>query len=182
MPLIRIHSSRQAPQASIWFVACALAVCPLACGGDGLLAPTENGHLSVGTWGGDTAGVIVDSALTHVHIGCTFGDVPNRIAIDSDGRFSVSGSYLLRAYPVAIGPTMPAQFTGRLTGSTLVMTVVVNDTINRTVVTRGPISVRLGVTPQLAPCPICSVKSLRARGRRPGLWWRVWQRVARNTA
>lgn len=120
--------------------------------------------LTIGTWGGDSAGVIVTDTLTHVHIGCTYGDLRGRVVLDADGRFTRAGSFLLRAYPVAIGPTMPAQFTGRVSGSTLTITVTVSDTISRTVVVRGPAVVRLGVEPKMSNCPICRTPGER-RGR-----------------
>jgi hypothetical protein len=69
-------------------------------------------ELPVGTWGGEDAGVIVAATAAHVHVGCTNGDFPAPIALDEDGRFSVAGDYLLMAYPVAVGPTMPARFAG----------------------------------------------------------------------
>ena len=82
---------------------------------------------------------------------------PDRLkaAVGPDGRFDVAGSYLLRAYPVTVGPTVPARFVGRVTGATATVTVTVNDTIERRVVVRGPVTVRLGETPSLGPCPIC---------------------------
>jgi hypothetical protein len=62
---------------------------------------------------------------------------------------------MLRAYPIAIGPSVPARFVGHLDGATLTMTVVVNDTVQHQTVTRGPVVVKLGDTPRLGPCPIC---------------------------
>ena len=127
--------------------------------------PPADGRLAIGTWGGDSTGVIVTDSVTHVHIGCTFGDIPGRVALDQDGRFTVSGSYLLRAYPIAIGPTMPAQFSGRVSGSTLTVSVTVYDTVGNTVVVRGPGSVRFGTEPRLGPCPICRVPGDRSSAR-----------------
>lgn len=34
-----------------------------------------DGLLPLGEWGGDNAGVIATDSLTHVHVGCTFGDI-----------------------------------------------------------------------------------------------------------
>jgi hypothetical protein len=114
-----------------------------------------DGALVVGTWGGDSAGMIVSDATTHLHIGCTFGDVAGRIPIDTHGEFDVSGSYLLRAYPIAVGPTLPARFVGRLDRTTVTVTVTIDDTINKQTVVRGPAVVTLGTEPRLGPCPIC---------------------------
>lgn len=120
------------------------------------------GTLRVGTWGGDAAGVIVEDTAIHVHFNCTFGDFA-RGALDGDGRFSVAGSYLLTAYPVARGPELPAQLSGvvRGGGGRLTMSVAVNDTVNKRLVALGPVTVFLGRQPNLRPCPICSVPGRR---------------------
>jgi hypothetical protein len=126
---------------------------------------TTGSVLAIGTWGGDSAGVIATDSVTHVHIGCTFGDIPRRLQLDANGQFSQAGSFLLRAYPVAVGPTMPAQFSGRVTNCSLTIVVSVNDTIAKTTVVRGPVTVRLGDAPKLANCPICHTPGDRARLR-----------------
>lgn len=137
----------------------------IACGPSSVGGPPADGLLAIGTWGGNEAGVLVADTVSHVHIGCTYGDIQGRITLDADGRFSRAGSYLLRAYPVAIGPTMPAQFVGRVTGQTLEITVTVTDTIAKTEVVRGPVSVRLGTEPTMAACPICRTPGDRSSAR-----------------
>jgi hypothetical protein len=116
---------------------------------------TSDGFLASGTWGAEGAGLIVGDSVTHLHIGCTFGDMPAPIAIGSNGSFDIAGSYVLRAYPVMIGPSLPARFVGHLSGSRLTVTVTVDDTVQRTTVIRGPVTVTFGETPKLGPCPIC---------------------------
>ena len=59
-----------------------------ACRADATDVPPADGKLAVGTWGGDSAGVIVTDTLTHVHIGCTYGDIVSRVVLDADGRFT----------------------------------------------------------------------------------------------
>lgn len=117
--------------------------------------PPSSEALNQGTWGGEGAGVIVTDTATHVHIACTFGDIPGRVAIDATGRFSIDGTYILRAFPVVAGPRLPAQFSGRLVGRTLTLAVAVNDTTTGKVVALGPVTVVYGKDPQLGPCPIC---------------------------
>jgi hypothetical protein len=99
----------------------------------------------------------VSATGAHVHFGCTYGDFPAPIAVDDEGRFSVAGDYLLTAHPVAVGPTMPAQFAGVVRGRDLVMTIAVNDTIHGELTVLGPVSVRLGEEPEMGPCPICAM-------------------------
>jgi len=132
-------------------VALAVATC------EGSPVDLEGTTLAEGTWGGDDVAAIVTDSLLHVHFGCTNGDFPAPVVLDADGRFSVSGEYLVRAYPVAIGPTMPAEIAGVVLGRDLTMTVAVNDTIEKKLVVFGPSTVRLGVEPQMGPCPICAV-------------------------
>lgn len=109
-----------------------------------------------GTWGGDTAGMIVGDSAVHFHIACTFGDVSGRIPVNTAGEFNVVGSYMLRAFPIAVGPTLPARFIGRIVGTTVTTTVIVDDTVQKRTVVRGPVMVTLGISPRLGPCPICT--------------------------
>jgi hypothetical protein len=122
-------------------------------------------ELAVGTWGGDNVGLVADESVTHVHVGCTYGDFPARIELDDDLRFSVPGEYLLRAYPVALGPPMPAQLAGVLRGNDLTLTVAVNDTIERKLVVLGPVTVTFGRDPRMGPCPICERPGDRSESR-----------------
>jgi hypothetical protein len=88
--------------------------------------------------------------------------MPGRILLDAKGRFTIDGSYVLRAFPVQVGPSLPAQFSGRVAGGTLSMAIAVNDTVERKLVAVGPITVVFGRQPQMGTCPIC-----RVPGRRP---------------
>jgi len=99
--------------------------------------------------------MIVDDTSVHFHVACTFGDVSGRIFVNSGGLFDVSGSYVLRAYPIAIGPSLPARFVGQISGLAVTLVVIVDDTVQHQRVTRGPVSVILGKDPRLGPCPIC---------------------------
>jgi hypothetical protein len=138
-------------------VGLALAVGGLLLGAcaDESLPPLPGDRLALGTWGGDDAGVIVTDSGTHVHVGCTYGDTPALVPLDADGRFTIDGSYVLRAYPIQIGPTMPAQYSGHVVGRTLTMAIAVNDTVAKQVVALGPITVTYGRTASMGPCPIC---------------------------
>jgi hypothetical protein len=102
----------------------------------------------------------------HLHVGCTFGDASGRIVLNSYGEFDVAGSYMLRAGPIAVGPTVPARFTGRLDGNTVTVTATVNDTVQKTTVVMGPVTVVFGADAKLGPCPICRKGIVEAtRGR-----------------
>ena len=109
----------------------------------------------LGTWGGDSAGLIVSDTNFHLHIGCTFGDISGQVAVDDAGNFDLRGSFQLHAYPITVGPTMPARFVGHLDRNALTVTATVTDTIGDSTVVHGPVVVELGKDPQLGPCPIC---------------------------
>jgi hypothetical protein len=87
--------------------------------------------------------------------------MPGQIPLDPGGRFTVDGSYVLRAYPVMIGPSLPAQFSGRVSGRTLTLAIAVNDTVEKKLIALGPITVIYGRTPGMGPCPICLVPRRR---------------------
>lgn len=104
-----------------------------------------------GTWGGVDAGLVAAESGAHVHIGCTLGDVRGAINLDAQGRFSVEGTYNVDAYPVDRGIVHPARFSGRVVGRVMTLSVTLADTAR----TLGPVTLRYGVQPQMAVCPIC---------------------------
>ncbi|MBK6486078.1 MAG: hypothetical protein IPF98_04215 [Gemmatimonadetes bacterium] len=132
-----------------------LAPLIVACAGSPSESVEPPARLTVGTWGADGAGVIVTGSLVHVHIGCTKGDFPLPALLDSEGRFNVPGSYILRAYPVQLGPSLPARFAGIVRGSVLTLSVAVDDTVDKKLVALGPVTITLRREPNLGPCPIC---------------------------
>jgi hypothetical protein len=91
-----------------------------------------------------------------VHFGCTYGDFPLPLALSDDDRFNVPGEYLLRAFPVAVGPPLPAQLSGLVRGARITLTVAVNDTVEDRLVLLGPATVVLGEEAEMGPCPICT--------------------------
>ena len=146
------QDDKRAPARLAYFAACA-ALISCAAAGSGPVA--LDGKLALGTWGGDNAGMIVSDTAMHLHVGCTYGDVSGRIALAADGSFDVAGSYMLRAYPITVGPSVPARFQGRVDGAVAVVTVTVNDTVQHATVIKGPVTVKFGDQPRMGPCPIC---------------------------
>jgi hypothetical protein len=134
-----------------------LAAAGLAtCGKSG--APTSaGGPLALGTWGGDNVAVIATDSITHVHVGCTFGDFTSNVTLDATGHFAVNGAYMLHAYPVAVGPAMPAQMSGQVKGNTMTFAIAVNDTVAKQIVSLGPGTVTFGKDPSMGPCPVCAI-------------------------
>lgn len=136
------------------------ALLTASCDSDSV-SPPDNDFISVGKWGGDFNGAIVTDTGMHVHVGCTYGDVIGRVALDNEGKFDVEGSYLLRAFPIVVGPTMPAQFVGTVRGSSMSLVVAVNDTVENKIKVLGPVTVQFGKEPTMGPCPICLVPGMR---------------------
>jgi hypothetical protein len=114
-----------------------------------------------GTWGGDNAGLIATDSSAHVHIGCTLGDTNEPLRPDVSGRFDVSGTYNVDAYPVDRGILHPARFTGRVSGDKLTFSVTLTDTGAQL----GPATVEKGKEPRMGPCPICRKPGERRRGK-----------------
>lgn len=111
--------------------------------------------LPTGTWGGEGAAVVVGRTRVHVHVGCTTGDFDAPVRLSPTGRFAEDGRYLLRAFPVAVGPHVPATFLGEVHGDVMTLEVAVDDTVARRLVLLGPVTARLGEEPRLGQCPIC---------------------------
>ncbi len=121
------------------------------------------GTVITGTWGGDNAGLLADDTSAHVHIKCTYGDIHQAIVIGATGGFDVPGEYLLRAYPVAVGPTLPARFHGSVSGWVMTLSVTVTDTVADTTAELGPVKLARGIEPKMWPCPICRLPQAHAR-------------------
>jgi hypothetical protein len=138
------------------------------CGKSNVVSPAPT-QLSLGTWGGDNAAANVNDTIVHVHVGCTFGDIKGRVALDASGRFNVSGTYVLRAYPVYVGPELPAQFSGVVEGRKLTIAIAVHDTTQGKVVALGPVTITLGADPKMGPCPICTMPGMK-RYSSSGSW------------
>lgn len=152
------HTARRAVPLLVLAAAIAAAS---ACASSGTALPPSDGRVAVGTWGGDTAGMIVQDTALHLHVGCTFGDVSGRPVLDQNGHFDATGTYMLHAYPVAVGPAVPARFAGTLDGATMTVTVTVDDTVGHRTVVLGPVTVTYLVEPRMRNCPICRVPGQR---------------------
>src|SRR5688572_15409517 len=103
-----------------------------------------------GTWGGDNAGLIATDTAAHIHIGCTLGYTKGRISVGL-GSFEISGTYNVDAFPIDRGIIHPARFSGRVSGKTMTLTVVLTDDGRQL----GPVTLTLGKEPEMGPCPIC---------------------------
>ena len=99
-------------------LACAGA---LACGGTP--ADPSEGLLATGRWTGSGACLAVAENSCNLVIGCGHGQFP-RVTVRRDGTFEVEGTYRIEAGPISIEPAPAAHFSGVVTGSRLMLTVV----------------------------------------------------------
>ncbi len=118
-----------------------------------------------GTWGGENAGLIASDTVAHVHIGCTLGYTKGRIRVTLDGSFEATGTYNVDAYPIDRGIVHPARFSGRVSGKSMTLTVVLTDDGRQL----GPVSLVLGKEPVMGPCPICRTAAWGAAERQRAL-------------
>jgi len=129
-----------------------LLILATACAKDSPLAPGT--HLTFGDWGGDKAEVTASATVTHVTLNCSFGDFAANPTVDSDGRFSISGSWNRSVGPIQINGNMPAQLSGQILGNTLTFAIAVNDTTAKQVTSLGPATVVFGKKATIVVCPV----------------------------
>jgi hypothetical protein len=116
------------------------------------LAFANGADVQSGTWAGQHIVMEVTSTGATVEFDCAHGTLDAPLALDSGGRFEVSGSFT----PERGGPTrgdsasraVPARYTGSLDDSTLTVTVVLTE--NK--VTVGVFTLRHGARARLFKC------------------------------
>jgi len=79
--------------------------------------------LTTGRWTGSGACLSVTEAMCNLVVGCGHGQF-QRPMVGSDGTFEVDGTYRIEVGPISINPAPPAHFSGSVTGSRLILTVV----------------------------------------------------------
>jgi hypothetical protein len=107
--------------ALVLVVALAACGCLLACDG----SPSSPGEdpLATGRWMGGGACLSVTEIACNLAVGCGHGQFP-RPTVRTDGTFDVDGTYRIEAGPVSIDPAPAAHFSGSVTGSRMILTVV----------------------------------------------------------
>ena len=152
MPTRRLGVTELRRAAAIVFVAAVPFLFANCHGADVITVPGK--QLTLGTWGGARSEVMATASSTSVTFQCTFGNFPGSIALDTDGRFSVQGTYNPYAGPVAIGTPFLAQLSGQVSGNTLTFAVATYDTVNNRLIEIGPATVVLGRTADFQACPV----------------------------
>jgi len=101
----------------------ALMVCVGALACDDTPAGPSGGLLATGRWTGSGACLAVAENGCNLVVGCGHGQFP-RVTVRRDGTFEVEGTYRIEVGPVSIEPAPPAHFSGMVTGSRLMLTVM----------------------------------------------------------
>jgi len=98
-----------------------------------------------GIWGGEGIQLVVEGAVTQVHLSCADGQVEGLIHLDQSGQFKRVGT-------IAIGPVVrefePASFEGHVSGDALVLRIEVLESG----VLLGPFTAVRGRDVQLVQC------------------------------
>jgi hypothetical protein len=137
---------------SFRLVLLAIAALVSACANDSITSPSA--HAPTGTWGGDRAQVIFSPTETQVSLNCSFGNFASGVSLDSNGRFSINGSWNRSVGPILQNGNMPAQLSGQILGNALTFAIAVNDTIAKQVTSLGPVTVIYGQQGTNQICPV----------------------------
>jgi len=124
----------------------AAAMLAAACGGgtphDSVLAPGE--------YGGDHVSFQVSASAARLEFDCAHGEIASVIPLDSEGRFSVDGTFTQeRGGPATTLPedVRPARYTGSSEGRIVTFTIRLSD--GQTV---GAFTVERGSPPRIVRC------------------------------
>jgi hypothetical protein len=101
----------------------ALIALAAACHG----TPLSPGEELRGSWGGDGFGLQVSASSASAVFDCAYGTLATPIPLGPRGEFSIEGQYVREVGPAAL--PNPATYAGRVTRSSIELTVTVTDTI-----------------------------------------------------
>ena len=96
-------------------------------------------RISLGVWGGESAGLVVTADGATADFGCSSGKIETPLVADVSGRFEVTGTIVFAA-GVPDGPAHPARFVGRVEGDTLTLEA----RILEPAASIGPVTLRFG--------------------------------------
>lgn len=118
----------------------------------GACAETPLGPLDTGQWGGEHIGLVVTSSSASVEYDCAHGRIDVPIEIQDGGRFLATGTHTFEhGGPVREDEppdTHPAEYRGRVSGSTMNLTVTLTDTT----LTIGQFTLVEGRSPMVFKC------------------------------
>jgi hypothetical protein len=96
-----------------------------------MIKRAEEGRLAEGPWGGDHVRLRVREGGAEVEFDCAHGTLAETLALDAEGRFDVSGTYVREGPgPIRLNrlpSARPARYSGRVEGQTMTLSVKFND-------------------------------------------------------
>jgi hypothetical protein len=128
----------------------AAALCVAGMGGAATVA--QERHVPPGTWGGEHLALTVTDDGATLEFDCAAGKIATPLVTDTDGRIVAAGDYTPEQ-PGRVRPDEPpasrgAQYTGQLTGDTLVLSVALAESKE----TLGPFTVVKDAPARLHKC------------------------------
>lgn len=123
------------------------AMLAAACGG----ATARDSVLAPGDYGGDHVSLQVSTSAAHLEFDCAHGEIASVIRLDSEGRFSVDGTFTQeRGGPATTLPedVRPARYTGSSEGRVVTFTI----RLLREEQTVGAFTAERGSPPRITRC------------------------------
>lgn len=112
-------------------------------------------HLPFGVWGGDNVEIVATDSATRVRVSCDDGQFEGNITLDTNGRFTANGNWTTDFMAFFYFPqSIPAQVSGRVTGTTLTFAIAAGDSAGTRVISTGPRTAVLGATPAFGACGV----------------------------
>jgi hypothetical protein len=134
-------------------IAALAAMAVAACTKDSPLSPA--GTPVAGTWGASDVQLIAADTATLVRVGCDDGQFTGHLTLDADGAFSANGTWTQGFQAGFYFPhPVPAQLSGRISGTTLTFAVAAANSDGKLVISTGPRTVVLGAA---SPWAVCGV-------------------------
>ncbi|HYX41875.1 MAG TPA: hypothetical protein VE821_09275 [Pyrinomonadaceae bacterium] len=87
-------------------------------------------RVATGVWGGEHVRLQVTDDGATIEYDCAHGTLAGPLALDGQGRFSVTGTYAREGGPVRVDAApagVPARYTGSVQGRTLTLTTTLTD-------------------------------------------------------
>jgi hypothetical protein len=96
-----------------------------------LVARDRPNLVAPGTWGGGQVSMSVTDAGATLEFSCAHATIDESLALDSEGRFDVTGTYVREhGGPIREGEVPdahPARFAGSVAGSTMTLTITLSE-------------------------------------------------------
>lgn len=119
-----------------------LALAALLLTGCGLSTSGPDSVISLGSWGGDHASLVIERTIASIEFDCAHGRFAAPVAVDR-GQFDSRGVYIAEhGGPIRVGEVVieqPARYSGTVDGDRMILRVTLDDgqDLGRYTLTRG---------------------------------------------